>query len=130
MTSIQNERATLAMIGFFLCREGLIPEAEAIFAGLSGSEPDRDGPAAGLALCAIIRGDCSRAVALLDEHLAKGDACAIPAELNLYKLLAFGMADRLADARALREEMVHKGMAGAVEIADRLLDDLSKKAAR
>ena len=130
MISVQSERATLARIGFFLCREGLIAEAEGIFAGLAESEPDRDGPAAGLALCAIIRGDSNHAVDLLDRHLAKGESCAIPAELSLYKLLALGMGGRLADARALRDDMMRKGMEAAVRTADLLLDDLSSKAVR
>jgi Flp pilus assembly protein TadD len=116
----------LAKIGFFLCREGLVAEAEGVFRGLAESAPERDGPAAGIALCLIIKGDSESAVKLLDRHLAKGDKCVISGQLNLYKLLALGMAGRIRDAENLRGEMDRKGFAEIARKADAILDDLKK----
>ena len=50
MTTTNADRMALAKIGFFLCREGLVAEAEGVFRGLAESAPERDGPAAGIAL--------------------------------------------------------------------------------
>lgn len=121
----QKERGLLAKIGFFLCRDGEVPEAEAVFAGLAESDPEKDGPAVGLALCNIIKGKCEEAIALLDERLAKGNSPIEPS-LCLYKLVALGMAGRLPEANALRAELAAKGMTATVETADSLLEDMEK----
>ncbi|MDR1519819.1 MAG: hypothetical protein LBU23_06700 [Planctomycetota bacterium] len=120
----QRERCLLARIGFSLCRLGLIRQAEAIFDGLAESEPERDGPAAGLALCHIVKGECEAATALLDRRLAKGSP--IAPQLTLYKLLALGMAGRLPEARELRRKMEQEGMGEAAKTADLLLEDMSR----
>lgn len=126
MTASSIDRMALAKIGFFLCREGLVAEAGDVFRGLAESAPERDGPAAGMALCLIIKGDSEGAVKLLDRHLAKGDKCAIPGQLNLYKLLALGMAGRIRDAENLRGEMERKGFAEIARKADAILDEVKK----
>lgn len=116
----------LAKIGFFLCREGLIVEAEGVFRGLAESDPERDGPAAGLALCLIIKGDSDGAVRLLDRRLAKGEACAIPDQLNQYKLVALGMGGRMREAENLRDEMKREGLTGMASNADAILGELKQ----
>ena len=63
---------------------------------------------------------------LLDRHLAKGEECVIPGQLNLYKLLALGMAGRIRDAENLREAMERKGFAEIARKADAILEDLKK----
>lgn len=123
MAVAQADRGMLGRIGFFLCREGLVPEAEEIFAGLAESDPEKDGPAIGLALCWILAGETEEALAMLDSRLAAGSPLA--AELLVYKVLALGMAGNISDARLVREEMERNGMDGAVKTADLLLCDLS-----
>jgi Flp pilus assembly protein TadD len=115
----------LAKIGFALARSGVVDEAEQVFAGLAESAPEKDGPVAGLALCHIIKGECERALGMLDERLARGSV--IAAELGLYRILALGMAGRLAEARDARDAMERDGQADAVATADALLVDLAKK---
>ncbi len=110
----QKERGLLVKLGLFLCRDGQVPEAETIFSGLAASEPERDGPAAGLALCWIIKGQFDNAIALLDSRLSRGHS-PIAASLSMYKLAALGMAGRLDEAKKL---------AGSIEKADKLLADL------
>lgn len=122
-----RERSLLARIGFFLCRDGMVPEAETVFTGLATSAPDRDGPVVGLMLCEIIKGECEKAVALANERLAKGSKLAGP--LNLYKLVALGMAGRLAEAQEVRTQMERDGLESDVATADLLLRDLSQKQA-
>lgn len=119
----QTERSLLARVAFFLCRNGQVPDAEAVFAGLAASEPDRDGPVAGLALCDIIKGKCDEATARLDKCLERGDS-PLAGSLSLYKLVALGMAGRLPEARAFREKMSADGMGKEIDTADRLLADL------
>lgn len=121
----QAERSLLAKLAFFLCRDGEVPEAEKIFSGLALSDPDKDGPVAGLALCGVVKGECEAAVSMLDARLARGSG--IAPSLLLYKLLALGMAGQLGKARELRETMAGEGMAEAVKTADLLLEDLSKR---
>jgi len=120
----QAERGLLASIGFFLCREGQIAEAEAIFGGLRASAPDKDGPVVGLALCRIIKGECDEAVEMLDERLAASGPLMAP--MSLYKLVALGMGGRLSEAKALRERMEAGGMTQALATADALLEELAK----
>jgi hypothetical protein len=120
----QAERMLLACIGFFLCREGQIAEAETIFDGLHTSAPDKDGPVVGLALCCIIKGECDEAVKMLDELLDAGSPLTI--QMSLYKLVALGMGGRLSEAKALRECMEAKGMTQALATADSLLAELAK----
>lgn len=120
-----RERSLLARIGFFLCRDGMVPEAEAIFSGLAESAPEKDGPAVGLMLCEIIKGDTDRAVAIADERLEKGGKLTA---LYLYKLVALGMAGRLSEAREVRAKMESEGMGNEVATADSLLEELSSKA--
>lgn len=117
-------RGLLAKVGFLLCREGLLPEAEAVFRGLDATAPGKDGPAAGLALCRIIRGECDEAVSLLDGRLAAGSPLA--ASLSLYKLVALGMGGRLAETRELRARMAAEGMGASLETADALLAELAR----
>jgi Flp pilus assembly protein TadD len=121
----QNERGALAKIGFALARGGRIPEAEKVFGGLAESAPEKDGAVAGLALCAVIKGEGEKAVEMLDRRLARGSV--IAAELMLYKLLALGMTGQLAEAEAVRDEMDRNGMTAAVLTADALLADLQSK---
>lgn len=125
MALAQEDRGLLARIGFFLCRDGVIPEAETIFNGLAVSAPDKDGPVVGQALCRIIKGEGEEAVAMLDERLDR--ATPIAPALSLYKLLALGMSGKLPEARALRQSMADRGMAEAIKTADLLLDDLSQR---
>jgi len=118
-----EERGLLAKLGLFMCREGQLPEAEAVFGGLRATAPAKDGPVAGLALCRIIRGECDEAVGMIDERLASGAALEGP--LTLYKLVALGMGGRLSEARALRARMESGGMARSLATADALLDELA-----
>jgi Flp pilus assembly protein TadD len=104
MSLEQKERGLLARIAFFLCRNGQVNEAETVFAALAASEPGKDGPVVGLALCEIIKGEYEKAIAYLDERLRRG-ASPIAANLCLYKLVALGMSGRLAEARELRNTM-------------------------
>ncbi|MDR1534536.1 MAG: hypothetical protein LBU64_05485 [Planctomycetota bacterium] len=120
----QNERELLARIGFFLCRRGRIPEAELIFNGLAASEPTRDGPLAGLALCRIIKGENEAAVALLEPRLKAGSP--IQAILMLYKLTALGTSGELAKAAAVRDEMREAGMTVELIQAEQLIAELSR----
>ena len=122
MALSQAERSLLARIGFFLCRDGEVAEAEAIFTGLAVSAPEKDGPAAGLALCMVIKGENEAAVAMLDERLRAGSG--IAPTLSLYKLVALGMAGNLPQALELRRQIERDGMTGAVGTADLLLADL------
>lgn len=126
MTVSNDDRMVLARIGFFLCREGLITEAEGVFRGLADSAPERDGPAVGLALCLVIKGDSDEAARLLDKHLAKGDACTIPGQLLLYKLLALGMGGRMREAENLRGEMEKLGFVDLSGTADAILDEVRR----
>ena len=120
----QSERCLLARIGFFLCREGLIPEAEAVFEGLRVSDPAKNGPVVGLALCRVIKGECDEAVKLIDERLSAG--CLLFETMALYKLVALGMGGRLSDAATLRGWMEAQGMTGSLAIADTLLEELRR----
>lgn len=126
MAVTDADRMALARIAFFLCREGLVDEADKVFGGLAESAPERDGPAAGLALCMIIKGDADGAVKLLDRHLSKGDLCSIPKQLSLYRLLALGMGGRMREAETLRGDMERKGYSDVARIADAILVDLKK----
>lgn len=123
-----RERSMLARVGFFLCRDGMVPEAEIIFAGLAKSAPEKDGPVVGLMLCEIIKGECEKAVAMANERLDKGSRLSGP--LNLYKLVALGMAGRLAEANDVRANMEKDGLGQDVATADLLLGELSQKAFR
>lgn len=125
MMVAQSERSLLARIGFFFCRDGRLQEAEEIFNGLAVSAPEKDGPVIGLALCRIIKGETDEAVAMLDARLAKGSDLAGP--LSVYKLLAYGMAGRLEEARSLRDDMDREGQTDSVATADQLLEDLSAR---
>ena len=120
----QSERSLLARIGFFLCREGLIPEAEAVFEGLRTSDPAKDGPFVGLALCRIIKGECDEAVKLIDERLSAD--CPLFEPMTLYKLVALGMGGRLSEAVTLRGWMEAQGMTGSLAAADALLEELKR----
>lgn len=120
----QNERGVLAKIGFALARSGVVEEAEQVFSGLAESAPEKDGPVAGLALCNIIKGESERALDMLGERLARGSV--IASDLTLYRILALGMAGRLAEAREARDAMERDGL-DAVATADALLMDLAKK---
>lgn len=122
----QIERSLLARIAFFLCHDGLIPEAEAVFSSLAESDPEKDGPTVGLALCNIVKGDCETAIALLDKRLAGGGS-PIASSLRLYKLLALGMAGRIPEAKSLRELMRADGADKDIESADLLLAELEKR---
>lgn len=121
----REDRELLARIGFFLCRDGEIPEAETVFGGLAVSAPEKDGPVVGQALCRIIRGDNEAAIGMLGERLDRGSP--IASALSLYKLLALGMSGDIAGAREFRREMADKGMADAVVTADSLLEELTKR---
>lgn len=121
----QKERGLLARIAFALCREGMLPEAETVFSALAVSAPDKDGPAAGLALCGIIKGRTDDGIAILDDRLAKGSA--IKAQLLLYKLLALGMGGRPDEAAALRKTMADEGMTSAIATADAMLADMAEQ---
>ena len=119
----QTERCLLARIGFFLCHEGLIAEAEAVFEGLRASALDRDGPVVGLALCRIIKGECDEAVKMINERMASGESPLMP-QLSLYMLVALGMGGRLSEAKALRERMEQDRMTQSLATADALLEEL------
>ena len=119
-----HERGLLARIGFFLCREGLLPEAEAVFEGLHASDPEKNGSLVGLALCRIIKGECDAAVEMLDNRLTAG--CPLFEVMSLYKLVALGMGGRLPEAKALRGQMEAQGMAQSLATADVLLEELAK----
>ncbi len=121
----QAERSLLARIGFFLCRDGDVPDAADIFSGLSVSAPEKDGPVIGLALCHVLAGQTDEALALLDPRLDAGGG--MEEALTLYKLLALAMGGRTAEARALRGEMERKGMSAAVGTADQLLEELAER---
>lgn len=123
MSMAQADRGLLARIGFFLCREGRVPEAEEVFSGLAESAPEKDGPVIGLALCWTLAGESEEAVALLDQRLAAGSP--LTAELLTYKVLAHGMAGNIDEAKTVRREMEQQGMAEAVKTADLLLRDLT-----
>jgi len=120
----RDERCLLARIGFFLCREGLIREAEAVFEGLRASDPAKNGPLVGLALCRIIKGECDEAVELIDGRLSAG--CPLFAPMSLYKLVALGMGGRLSEATALRGRMATQGMSKSLATADALLEELGR----
>ena len=124
----QKERSLLARIGFFLCRDDRLAEAERIFTGLADSAPEKDGAVAGLALCRIIMGRSDEAIELLDKRLRAGSP--IAPSLTLYKLLALGMAGRLAEARSLREKMSLDGLKNEIQAADSLLDDFARREAK
>ncbi|MDR3077299.1 MAG: hypothetical protein LBV15_00870 [Planctomycetota bacterium] len=124
----QKERSLLARIGFFLCRDDRLAEAERIFTGLADSAPEKDGAVAGLALCRIIMGRSDEAIELLDRRLRAGSP--IAPSLTLYKLLALGMAGRLAEARSLREKMSLDGLKNEIQAADSLLDDFARREAK
>lgn len=128
MALTQEDRSLLGRIGFFLCHNGRIPEAEDIFAGLRDSAPEKDGAVAGMALCRVIRGDSEGAIGMLDERLERGSP--IAEALSLYKLLALGVAGRISDAKALRESMSGAGMEKAILSADTLLQDMEAKFAK
>ncbi len=121
----QEDRELLARIGFFLCRDGVIPEAEKVFGGLAASAPERDGAVVGQALCKIIRGENEDALKMLNERLDKGSA--IESALSLYKLVALGMAGRMPEAREFRKAMADKGMAPSMAAADSILAELEKR---
>lgn len=120
-----EQRAVLANVGFLLCRRGKISLAQRIFTGLADSAPEKDGPVVGLALCDIVDGQAGHAADMLRGRLEKGDSPIAPA-LMLYLLTALGMAGRLDEAKQLREDMLGKNMADAVERADFLLAELAK----
>ncbi len=120
-----RERSLLARIGFFLCRDGMVPEAELVFTGLAKTAPDRDGPVVGLMLCEIIKGEFESAVAMANDRLKKGGKLKGP--LNLYKLVALGMAGRLPEAREVRAGMETDGLRQDIATADALLEELSQK---
>ena len=120
----QNERSLLARIGFYLCHEGLLQEAEAVFEGLRASAPEKNGPLVGLALCRIIKGECDEAVKLLDERLAPD--CPLFPAMSLYKLVALGMGGRLSEAETLRGQMAGQGMAESLVTADTLMEELKR----
>lgn len=120
----QAERELLARMGFLLCHEGRISEAEAVFGGLAASAPEKEGPVVGLALCRIIKGECDDAVAMLDKRLAAGGG-PLRAALSMYKMVALGMGGHLSEARAFRARMAEDGMASSLATADRLLDELT-----
>lgn len=119
----QKERSLLARVGFFLCRDGQIPEAETIFSGLAVSAPEKDGPVVGLVLCEIIKGNSQKAVEMADKCLARGGKLA--SALTLYKLVALGMAGELEEARKVRQRMEADGMTKDIKTADLLLEELS-----
>ncbi len=121
-----KERGLLARVGFFLCRDGQVPEAETIFSALAVSDPAKDGPVVGLALCQIIKGRFEQAIEQLDARLKRGGS-PIEASLYLYKLTALGMAGRLAEARDLKTQMEAAGLTDAVQTADSLLAELEKR---
>lgn len=120
----QKDRGMLARIGFFLCRDGLVPEAETVFQGLAESAPEKDGAVVGLALCWIIKGECEKAIEAIDKRLERGSP--IASSLMLYKLTALGLAGRLGEAKSLREQMMRDGFDKAVESADQLLAELDR----
>lgn len=128
MVMERNERGLLARIGFFLCRDDSLPEAERVFAGLAASAPEKDGAAVGLALCWIIMGRNDEAIEMLDRRLQAGSA--IAPSIMLYKMLALGMAGRLGEAGELRERMSREGMESEIRIADSLLDDFARRESR
>lgn len=119
----QRDRSLLARIGFYLCREGRVPEAEDLFSGLAESAPEKDGPVIGLALCRTLMGEAGEAVAMLDARLGAGTPLA--AEMMVYKVLALGMSGDTEKAKAVRAEMEAKGMGDSVKTADLLLKDLA-----
>ncbi len=122
----REDRELLARIGFFLCRDGVIPEAEAVFGGLATSAPERDGPVAGQALCKIIRGENDAALTMLNDRLGRGGS-PIESALSLYKLLALGMAGKLPEAREFRRQMADKGMMAAMAAADAILKEMENR---
>lgn len=123
MSVAQKDRGMLARIGFFLCRDGEVPDAEDIFTGLAASAPEKDGPVIGLALCRTLMGETEEAVSMLDARIAAGTS--LEAEMLTYKVLALGMAGRMDEAKAVKDEMEGKGLAAAVKTAEALLDDLA-----
>ncbi|MDR3211638.1 MAG: hypothetical protein LBU79_06965 [Planctomycetota bacterium] len=125
MALSQVDRSLLARIGFFLARDGEVPEAEKLFQGLAASDPAKDGPVVGLALCSIIKGRFEDAISKLDQRLEIGSV--IGSALSLYKLVALGMSGRLSEARQLKIEMQEKNWGEAVGLAETLLVDLEKR---
>lgn len=121
----QEERGLLARIGFFLCRAGLIPEAETIFNGLQISAPEKDGPQIGLALCHIIKGENNQAVEILDKCLQRGSTSTGP--LYLYKLLALCMSGRTSEAQEVREQMIALELNNSIASADFILKELNNR---
>jgi hypothetical protein len=128
MELAQTERGLLARIGFFLCRRARIPEAKRIFTGLAVSDPPKDGPVVGLALCAIIGGESEKAIEMLDERLKAGSP--IASTLSLYKLTALGVLGKKADIAKIREEMDAAGMSMEAQMADQITAELMRLSAK
>lgn len=109
-------------MAFFLCRDGLVQEAERVFSALAASDPLRDGPVAGLALCAMIKGENAAALDALAGRI-ESDGKLKP-EVCMYYIMALGLAGRLDEAAGLRRRLYDSGLTGLAARADRLLEEV------